>query len=167
MVGIVLWMIGGSMLCMTCYKAPGRDKGKESVKEWGYALRKAMAKATLVETICGVTVGCFTYLLFVSVPESWHKVIKPESLGMLFGFVPVTKAEVCVPFLTFFIGAIIALAMVFFVLPRLDNTGVLIVKPFRTIVVAVLIEAAVVTVPVLEISVGVFSKLTHGRRRPF
>jgi len=154
------------MLCMMCYKAPGKEAGTESAKEWGYALRKAMGKATLIGAICGFAVGCFTYWVFVSRGESWHKVIKPENRDRLFGFAPTTKAEAFLPFLAFPIGSVIALSMVFFVLPRLDDTGVLIVKPFGTIAVAVFIEAAIVTCPVLGLAVGIFAKLTSGKRRP-
>ena len=84
----------------------------------------------------------------------------------MFGTAPTTKAEVIVPYKALGIGVPLSLVLAVLVLPRLDATGVLQLKSIKQILVPLVIETAIVTVPILMFSVAIFAKISRGRRMP-
>ncbi len=154
------------MFCLMCYKALGKDAGQQALEEWAHALRLSAIKGALICSVLGLFIGSLCYLLFVSRPENWHRVIKPENRSRkMFGFAPITQAEAFVPYLAYVAGIVLATTFVFIVMPHLDSTKILILKPLKEIIVAVLIEAGIITVPILGFSIVIYSKITGGKRK--
>jgi len=159
-VGSFLWAVGGYVLCFIWLKVPSQDIGQNITDEYGRALVNTAIKAGGIGIIIGLVIGIITWKVFVTRPKKEHKVIKPEKRNRMFGLAPITQAEAFAPYCAYVPTAFSTIAVFYYILPILDDTDLLILKPFNLkLLFTLFIEAGIVTIPILPISIAINSRI--------
>ncbi|MBW8001031.1 MAG: hypothetical protein FVQ80_03310 [Planctomycetes bacterium] len=167
-VGALLWALCGSMVGMTSFKpilpleelSENQELANKIMKIWLVVELKAVG----IWAICGGVLGIFISRLYIFRPSYEHFSPVPKVEGIPRGCGPETIAEMKTSFHAWVIGIIIAVCLVIFVLPLLENPDFVVVNSLHIRIIIGVIGTLLMTVLILPFSLKVLSKLLLKRQ---